>query len=195
MMSVFGESRGELTYSICQLSEWIFTQAMWQALFCLSDSVKGLLKETEWREWQLLPCNYFQQEMEIKYAERATICKKCLDQHRTMPQEWYYKTRPLLSFCWTALKTMPGKLLKQWGYPGRKPGLQLAHTEPEPWVLLIQRSSIKRHLGGSVGEEMMMMRMSGQKSGRGQILSIATGADGTGVNMVQHRLAAHHIIT
>lgn len=41
----------------------------------------------------------------------------------------------------------------------------------------------------------MMMRMSGQKSGRGQTLSTAAGADGTGLNMVQYRLTAHHIIT
>lgn len=58
-------------------------------------------------------------------------------------------------------------------YTVREPGLHLAHSEPEPCVLLIQLSSITRHQGEGVGEEMMMMRMSGQKSGRGQILSMS----------------------
>lgn len=36
-----------VSWHICPLSELIFTQAVWQAWFCLSDSVKGLLKGTE----------------------------------------------------------------------------------------------------------------------------------------------------
>lgn len=66
-----------------------------------------------------------------------------------------------------------------------KPGLQ---TSPH-WAgaLSFAHSALihqKAPGRGSVGEE-MMMRMSGRKSGRGQVLSIATGADGTGVKRVR----------
>lgn len=114
MMSIFGESCGELTY--------VSTEGMnidW-------GHVTGFILPVRFSQRALngnrvnavtaVAMSLLSTRNGNEYAGRATICKKCLDPHRTMPQEWYYKSRPLLNFCWTELKTMPGKPLKRWGF-------------------------------------------------------------------------------